>query len=343
MTSLVWLRADLRLDDQPAIAAAAAGPALYVYLHDETASRQRGGAGRWWLDKSLAALAASLEAIGGRLDIVAGAAAEVIPQLARHVDAVYWTRRYGAAGHRDRLAHQGRAAAPQHRVESFNGQLLREPWEVKTDAGAPFKVFTPFWRRSRELGPFPPPQAAPKRLIAAPWPADAPRRVALADLKLHPTKPDWSAGIAEAWTPGEAGAHSPPEAFRRHRSGRLRRRARPAGSGGHFAPVAASQLRRDFAAPHRRRRRARRAEGRNASRRREIYVRDRLARVRLFAALPIAGTRDKELVAEIRRVPLARPTMRRWRPGGAAAPAIPWSTPPSASCGTPATCTTAPG
>jgi deoxyribodipyrimidine photo-lyase len=208
MTSLVWLRDDLRLDDQPAIAAAAADPALFVYIHDETASRPRGGASRWWLDKSLAAFGESLAAIGGRLDILAGAAAELIPALARHVDSVFWTRRYGGA----EIATDSRIKAELQRLgvraESFNGQLLREPWEVKTDGGTPFKVFTPFWRRSRELGPFAAPQPAPKRLRAAPWPAEAPARVALAKLKLHPVQPDWSAGLAAAWRPGEAGAQA---------------------------------------------------------------------------------------------------------------------------------------
>jgi deoxyribodipyrimidine photo-lyase len=207
MTVLVWLRDDLRLDDQPAIAAAAGEPALYVYLHDEAASRPRGGASRWWLDKSLAAFAESLEKIGGRLDIVAGAASDVVPALARHADAVFWTRRYGAGVETDKRI-KAECQRLGVRAESFNGQLLREPWEVMTEAGAPFKVFTPFWRRSRELGPFAAPQPAPKRLNAAPWPKDAPPRLALADLKLHPSKPDWSAGLAQSWRPGEAGARA---------------------------------------------------------------------------------------------------------------------------------------
>ena len=34
----------------------------------------------------------------------------------------------------------------RHRRESFSDHLLFEPWEVKTKAAEPFKVFTPFWR-----------------------------------------------------------------------------------------------------------------------------------------------------------------------------------------------------
>ena len=73
----------------------------------------------------------------------------------------------------------------------MGGQLLREPWEVRADSGAPFKVFTAFWRRHGALGAFPPPLPAPERLVAAPWPDMAPARVDLADLGLAPVKPDW--------------------------------------------------------------------------------------------------------------------------------------------------------
>ena len=216
MSVIVWLRDDLRLDDQPAIRAAAGLPAIFLYVHDEAATRPLGGASRWWLDKSLAALAASLESAGARLDIVAGAAEDVVPALARHADAVFWTRRYG--GRATEVDGRIKAALKQQgvRAESFNGQLLREPWTVKTEAGAPFKVFTPFWRRCREMGPFDPPEPAPRRLTSAPWPKDAPSRATLSDLDLHPTKPDWSAGLAKAWRPGEAGARNRLKHFLQH-------------------------------------------------------------------------------------------------------------------------------
>jgi deoxyribodipyrimidine photo-lyase len=210
--ALVWLRDDLRLDDQPAIAAAADRPALFVYVHDDASPglRPLGGASRWWLAKSLAALRHEIAARGGRLDILRGPAGELIPELARGAGAshVYWTRRYGAAeieidkGVKAALADAGIAA------KSFNGQLLREPWEVRTEAGGAFQVFTAFWRRHRALGAYAAPLRAPERLHAARWPSEAPRRVSLEDLALTPLKPDWSGGLAEAWRPGEEGARA---------------------------------------------------------------------------------------------------------------------------------------
>jgi len=202
MTAICWLRNDLRLDDQPALRAAAAGPALFVYVHDAAATgRPLGGASRWWLDKSLRAFAAALSAVGGRLDVVEGDAAEVLPALGG--EAVYWTRAYTQA---ERETERRLAAALGGRGQSFNGQLLREPWELERDGGFIPKVFTPFWRRLRELGPFDAPQPAPKKLHAADWPACGPRRVEIDALGLHPRRPDWSAGLSAEWTPGEAGA-----------------------------------------------------------------------------------------------------------------------------------------
>ena len=210
--ALVWLRDDLRLDDQPAIAAVADRPSLFVYVHDESSPglRPLGGASRWWLDKSLAALRQQIAACGGRLDISRGPAEATIPELARAAAAshVYWTRRYGAAEMEIDQRIKAALATAGVVAKSFNGQLLREPWEVRADSGAPFKVFTPFWRRHRALGAFPSPLPAPERLVAAHWPDMAPARVELADLGLAPTKPDWSGGLAETWRPGEEGARA---------------------------------------------------------------------------------------------------------------------------------------
>ena len=86
---------------------------------------------------------------------------------------------------------------------SFDGQLLHEPTQVKTGAGNPFKVYTPFWRAFSALPAPRAPYDAPQWLngFAGTLESDA-----LGDWGLLPTRPDWSKGFNEDWKPGEEGA-----------------------------------------------------------------------------------------------------------------------------------------
>jgi len=209
--ALVWFRDDLRLADQPALRAAvdSGRPVLCVYLYDDGRSEGRalGGAARWWLHHSLAAHAAALEKIGGRLDILAADHADM-PALAKALGAgaVFWTRRYGAAAIETDKAVKAALQAQGVEAQSFNGQLLREPWEVTTKAGQPMRVYTPFWRAHQALGDTGAPLPAPRKIAAAEWSRKALKRIALDALALLPTKPDWAGGLRAEWTPGEAGA-----------------------------------------------------------------------------------------------------------------------------------------
>jgi deoxyribodipyrimidine photo-lyase len=207
---IVWLRDDFRLDDQPAILAAADRPSLHVYVHDDAPRNGRppGGAAKWRLARSLKVMEERLAARGGRLDVIRGEADKVILALAASAKTgrVLWTRRYEAAsialdaGVKTRLRQRGVQAL------SFNGRLMREPWEVVKPDGALSGSFSAFWRRHRALAPLPAPSRAPDRLTQAPWPEGAPQRVAIEALKLTPTKPDWSGELALGETPGEEGA-----------------------------------------------------------------------------------------------------------------------------------------
>jgi deoxyribodipyrimidine photo-lyase len=113
-------------------------------------------------------------------------------------------------------------------VESFNAALLFEPWEVASQAGTPFRVFTPFWRACTLASDPPPPLPRP-RALAAPrrWPSSS----SLSSLGLLPSV-DWTQGIRAAWTPGETGALARLAAFRRGGlPGYARRRDWPAEPG----------------------------------------------------------------------------------------------------------------
>ncbi len=207
--SIVWFRNDLRLADNPALIAAleSGQPVVPVYVLDEETHgvRAPGAASLWWLHHSLLSLDASLRKLGSRLILRRGAAETALADLAAACGAtsIHWNRAYepGARERDTRLkqAFRQRGAIAQ----SHKASLLFEPWEVTTQAGQPFKVFTPFWRACRALPPAGAPLPAPKVLSAPPaWPASD----ALDDWKLLPTAPDWAGGLRASWTPGEAAA-----------------------------------------------------------------------------------------------------------------------------------------
>ena len=216
---IVWFRQDLRLADNPALAAAARSgrPVIPLYvLEANPASRPLGGAARWWLDKSLRARSADLAARGGRLVLRRGDAARIVETLAAETGAsgVYWNRLYDPAT----IERDGdlKAALKSVSVEAASGSaaLLNEPWTVKTGTGGDYKVFTPYWRAALGQVGLVEPEPAPGAL---PPPAAHPDSDTLDDWALHPHGPDWSGGFA-AWTPGEAGAWS---ALRRFLDGGL--------------------------------------------------------------------------------------------------------------------------
>lgn len=202
-----WFRDDLRLADNPALAAAHATgrPLVLAYILDEESreSRSLGGASRWWLDKSLRALGERIGAKGGALVLRSGPAETAIAKLVAETGAhaVYWTRRYGPAR---RIDERIKAALKKDGVEahSFNGALLAEPFALKTGSGGAFKVFTPFWKALQASIEIPPPSPEPRAFPAAPQIVSD----ALDSWNLHPSMPDWSGGLAQMWTPGELGA-----------------------------------------------------------------------------------------------------------------------------------------
>lgn len=212
--ALVWFRDDLRLDDNPALKAAQASgrPLALAYVLDEESERLRplGGAARWWLGRSLASLSAAIAAKGGRLILRRGRAGDIVPALVEELNAaaVYWNRRYGAAEIAVDTALKSALAGRGVAVESFGGSLLHEPWTVRTQAGDPFRVFTPFYRSAGRQA-----VRTPSRADDAWSFAGSARSDRLDDWALEPTAPDWAAGLRASWTPGERGARDRLAAF----------------------------------------------------------------------------------------------------------------------------------
>ncbi len=196
---ILWLRRDLRLSDNPALVALARlkAPIIPLYIHD---TREQGGpypgaASAWWLHHSLKALDAPVVTRAGDTVTVL---ADVIRETG--ATAVYWNRRYEPKA--IELDTKIKAALKKDGLDaqSFKGQVLFEPWDIKTQSGGPFRVFTPYYKACLNH------EAMIGEVLRKP-----------AGIQWHGMKSDelgllpaikWDREFYDHWTPGEDGAHA---------------------------------------------------------------------------------------------------------------------------------------
>ncbi|SES80275.1 cryptochrome/photolyase family protein [Oceanicella actignis] len=203
-----WFRNDLRLSDNPALAAAAAhGRVIPVAIEDPAlvAAHPAGAAFAWWRGRALAALD---RALGGTLRALRGDPAEALRALAaRHgASLITWTRAYEPWTIARDTAVKAALAGARLQARSANGALLWEPWETLKPDGAPYRVFTPFYRRGC-LGAAPPRRPLPApHLDLVPRAPDEPGLAA-------PDEAPWQARLGRLWRIGEDAAHDALQGF----------------------------------------------------------------------------------------------------------------------------------
>ena len=203
--TVVWFRRDLRLSDNPALEAAVArgGPVVAAWVHDPPGEGDSspGAAARVFLHDSLQSLAGSLEARGSRLVLREGPAIKTLVDLARETgaDAVFANK----AWEPPLLARDAKAVAALRAVgleaRLFDDGVLFPPDAMKTAAGGPFRVFTPYWRRCLSSPGPDAPRPAPARIRS---PGTPPFSLPLPGLRLRLSVSS-GAGIRASWPAGE--------------------------------------------------------------------------------------------------------------------------------------------
>lgn len=194
--TLVWLRRELRLRDNPALYhAVQSGMVFPVYIASKH-ELDNGEAANCWLHHSLISLQQSL---GGKLNIYSGEPQQILLKLiAKHnIDAVYWNRCYepwridADAKLKTLFLDMGLEC------KSFNATLLWEPWQVLKPDGTCYKVFTPYKNKVWQMTPR---EVLPEITITNCVLDNESLNVM--DLKLLP-KIDWYQTMLEQWQIGE--------------------------------------------------------------------------------------------------------------------------------------------
>lgn len=184
MRTIVWFRGkDLRVrDHEPLMRAVALGEVIPLLVLEEsyfggndqnrTFSGQGGHSNRpphrlqFFVD-AVASLSSELEAMGSSLVTVKGRATEVVPRLANewNADAVF-AQAAVEPGSRRRDASVAGALGENFRL--FDGETVHPPGTLRTQAGRPYGVFSPFAKSWRRVVSHLPAAGSPARLSTVP-------------------------------------------------------------------------------------------------------------------------------------------------------------------------------
>eukprot|EP00747_Dinoflagellata_sp_TGD_P209357 gnl/TRDRNA2_/TRDRNA2_82757_c0_seq1.p1 gnl/TRDRNA2_/TRDRNA2_82757_c0~~gnl/TRDRNA2_/TRDRNA2_82757_c0_seq1.p1 ORF type:complete len:833 (-),score=120.51 gnl/TRDRNA2_/TRDRNA2_82757_c0_seq1:183-2660(-) len=203
-TAVLWLRDDLRLDDNPALHEASNFAALVcVFIHDtqDPSPWPLRGAARYWKYESLRCFAKALREVGTSLFIRAGPPAEVLPQVCAEsgADVVIWNR-LCEPWYRERdLQVEEACRLNGLEVRSIrSAAVLWEPWEARPDERNYDRGFgsVGFYRSAvAELGDVPEPLSPVSRLPAPPLEADCREMLAQASLEIEDLGYNLTAGV----------------------------------------------------------------------------------------------------------------------------------------------------
>ena len=207
--SIHWFRQDLRIQDNPSLSYLTKNynNIVCVFILDEiNCDRIIGSASKVWLYNALKDLNQQLN---GNLIFLSGDPLKVLVELTKFFDVeeISWNRCYEPwTVNRDKKIKEH--FKKKIKVNSFNGLLLWEPWEVLKDDGTPYKVFTPYYKRGCLSKPQP---RKPKETNLKIYDHNF-IKTSLKDLKLLKNK-KWEEKILKNWKISELEAKNTMESF----------------------------------------------------------------------------------------------------------------------------------
>lgn len=206
--TIVWFRRDLRIEDNPALAAACRdGCVLPVFIWCPEEERQfyPGRCSRWWLKQSLAHLNDSLRSLGCPMVFISTESTlAALLQCIKAIGAtrVFYNHLYDPVSlvrdHRikTQLVDMGIS------VRSFNGDLLYEPWDIYDEGRIAFTTFDAYWAKCMSL-PIEPSLLLPPWKLKPPTGMEKVESCSLEELCLeNDTERLSNALLSRGWSPG---------------------------------------------------------------------------------------------------------------------------------------------
>jgi deoxyribodipyrimidine photo-lyase len=160
--SLCWIRRDLRLYDHAALTAAtqASEEVTIVFVFDtEILEKLDNPLDRrlTFIHDSLAELDSELRKLGSSLAVLHGNPVDLIPQFARDhaAQAVFTARDYEPYAIKRDVEVENRLNESGIQFHTVKDIVVLEPHEVRNQASAPFRVYTPFSKTWKQSANFP--------------------------------------------------------------------------------------------------------------------------------------------------------------------------------------------
>ena len=188
MTSIWWIRRDLRLTDNPALHSALdAGDVIPVFILDPSFSVQSPRR-RSFLYEGLSSLNKNLQTRGSYLVIRTGKPVDVLRQLIQETNA---TAIFAEEDYTPYARKRDSQIASQLPVQLILGQTVHHPEFVKKADGKPYTIYTPYSKIWKSL-------LQEIKLIPAPKNINTPAGIQSDIIPAFETNPFFPAGEAEA-------------------------------------------------------------------------------------------------------------------------------------------------
>ena len=157
--TIVWLRNDLRLEDNPALYHAnefakinnSKISIVYILENFDLISTDLGSANKWWLHNSLKKFEDNfskhlIKRNDFDINLFKGDPEKIFSDLIKKfkINGIFWNRRYEAKCIERDTKIKSKLKALDINIQTFNGKVLVEPWNIKGKQNQSLRVFTPY-------------------------------------------------------------------------------------------------------------------------------------------------------------------------------------------------------